>query len=247
MGGRPCRRGIAAAMGFVFAAGVARADSRVIDSHTAMVPAHGELRLEIGAGPEGSVLTSAGIGLFERLSLGLSYGMSEVIGRGTVVANPRPGIQFHALVLDQPGLPAIGIGWDSQGHGRWVRELDRYERKSPGFYAVATQNLVATSYDLLSAISGGINYSLEPNRQAMDLFLGVSQTFGRGLALLLDYDFALDDSAAMDGNRGYLDAGLQWKFGSGTHLRFLLRDLFGNYGGQGKVARELNFFYMLNL
>jgi hypothetical protein len=242
------RRGAAAAWVLaVVGCSAAHADTRIIDSHTAMVPIHGEVRLEIGAGPDGAVLTSATIGLFERLSLGMSYGMAEVLGRGTVVANPRPGVQFHALVLDQPGLPGIGVGYDSQGHGRWIESLDRYERKSPGFYAVATQNFLATSYDLMSSISGGVNYSLEPNRQAVDLFLGVSQTFGRGIALLLDYDFALDDSAAADGNRGYLDAGLQWRFGSDMHLRFLLRDLFGNYEGQGKVARELNFFYLLRL
>ena len=247
MGGRPYGRGIAAVACLACATGVANADSRIIDSHTAMVPAHGEVRLEIGAGPEGSVLTGASIGLFERLSLGMSYGMAEVLGRGSVIANPRPGIQFQVLVLDSPGLPAIGAGWDSQGRGRWMSHLDRYERKSPGFYVVGTQNFLATSYDLLSSISGGINYSLEPNRQAIDLFLGVSQTFGRGLAVLLDYDFALDDAANQDGNRGYLDTGLQWKFGESTHLRFLLRDLFGNYAGQGKVARELNFFYLLHL
>ncbi len=75
----------------------------------------------------------------------------------------------------------------------------------------------------------------------------MSQMFGRGLGVLLDYDFALDDAAAVDANRGYLDLGIQWKFSGGSHVRFLLRDLFGNYGGQGKVARELNFFYLLHL
>lgn len=242
MGGR---RGFLAIC-FLAAAPAAHADSRIIDSHTAMVPAHGEVRLEIGAGPEGSVLTAANVGLFERLSIGISYGMAEVIGRGDVVANPRPGIQFHALVLDEPQLPAIGVGYDSQGHGAWIESLDRYERKSPGFYAVASQNLLVTSYDLLTTLSGGVNYSLEANRQAMDVYLGLTQMFGRGLGILLDYDLALDD-AAVDANRGYLDLGFQWKFGGGSHVRFLLRDLFGNYGGQGKVARELNFFYLLRL
>ena len=104
-----------------------------------------------------------------------------------------------------------------------------------------------TSYDLLTSISGGVNYSLEPNQQSMDLFAGVSQTFGRGLAVLLDYDFNLDDHQANDGNRGYLDLGFQWRFGSGNHLRFLLRDLLGNYQSGGEVARELNFFYLLHL
>jgi len=224
-----------------------QADTRIIDSHTAMVPTHGEVRIEISAGPDGAVLSGASVGLFDRLAIGMSYGMSEVLGRGDVVANPRPGIQFHALILDEPKLPAIGVGYDSQGHGRWLDSLDRYERRSPGFYAVISQNLLVTSYDLLTSLNGGINYSLEPNRQAMDMFLGAEQTFGRGLALLLDYDFNLDDHAGLDGNRGYLDLGLQWRFGPGTALRFLLRDLLGNYQSEGKVARELGFFYMLHL
>lgn len=244
MGGRA--GGAAAALVLAWAAATA-ADTYIIDNHSAMVPAHGELRLEIGAGPDGSVLTGANVGLFERLTFGISYGMQEVLGRGDVEANPRPGIQFHALMLDEPGLPAIGVGYDSQGHGRWIDGSQRYERKSPGFYVVGTQNLLVTSYELLTAVSAGVNYSLEPNRQAMDLYVGAAQSFGRGLSVLLDYDFALDDDAGLDANRGYLDLGIQWRFGSGNHLRFLLRDLLGNWGGQGKVARELNFFYLLRL
>lgn len=225
----------------------ADADSHIIDSPTAMVPAHGEMRLEIGAGPEGSVLTGVRVGLFERISFGLSYGMQEVLGRGDITVNPRPGIQFHALLLDAPSLPAIGFGFDSQGHGRWMDDKDRYERKSPGFYAVGTQNLLVTSYQILTSISGGMGYSLEPNRQALDFFAGLTQQFGRGLGFLVDYDLSLDDDAGLDANRGYLDVGLQWRFGSGNHLRFLLRDLLGNYQGSGKIARELNFYYLVRL
>lgn len=229
------------------AAATAAADTHVIDSPTAMVPGHGQVRLEVGAGPEGSVLAGVRVGLFERMDFGLSYGMQEVLGRGDVEVNPRPGIQFHALVLDEPTLPAIGIGYDSQGRGRWIRDKDRYERKSTGFYAVATQNLLVTSYEILTSVSGGVGYSLEPNRQAIDFFFGMTQQFGRGLALLVDYDLGLDDDAGLDANRGYLDLGIQWRFGSGNHLRFLLRDLAGNYQAAGKIARELNFYYLVRL
>jgi hypothetical protein len=144
-------------------------------------------------------------------------------------------------------MPAFGLGFDSQGHGQWLDEFDRYERKSPGFYAVATQNLLVTSYELLSSVSGGISYSLEPNRQGIDFFIGAQQSFGRGLSVLLDYDFALDDDAGVDANRGYLDLAFQWRFGSGSAVRFILRDLLGNYLSEGKVARELNFFYLVHL
>lgn len=228
-------------------ASTAAADAYVIDSHTAMVPAHGEVRLGISAGPEGSVLTSAQVGVVDRIMIGVSYGMSEVLGRGSLEPYPRPGVQLHALLVDQPNLPAIGLGFDSQGHGQWLDDYDRYERKSPGVYAVLTQNLLVTSYELLSSVSGGVNYSIEPNRQGVDFFIGASQSFGKGLSVLMDYDFALDDDAGVDANRGYLDLGFQFRFGSGSHVRFLLRDLLGNYKNQGEVARELSFYYMLHV
>ena len=244
MGGRTFLRAVVV---LPLLAGAAAADAFIIASHTAMVPAHGELRLQIAAGPEGSVLTGASLGLVDRVSVGMSYGMAEVLGRGELEPNPRPGFQLQALLLDQPTMPAIAIGFDSQGHGRWIDNADRYERKSPGVYAVITQNLLVTSYELLSMVNGGLSYSLEPNRQSLDFFVGASQSFGQGLAVLLDYDFALDDEAGLDADRGYLDLGFQWRFGSGNCLRFLLRDLLGNYLGEGKVARELDFFYLLHL
>jgi hypothetical protein len=100
---------------------------------------------------------------------------------------------------------------------------------------------------LVSSVSGGVTYSLEPNRQGVDLYIGAQQSFGRGLSVLLDYDFGLDDDAGIDANRGYLDMGFQWRFGSGSAARFILRDLVGNYLGSGKVARELSFFYLVHL
>jgi len=245
MGGR--RASLWAVAAFALGASTARGETQVIDSPTAQVLGHGQLRLELGAGPEGSVLAGARVGLIERFDFGISYGMQEVLGRGPIDVNPRPGVQLRALVLDSPGLPAVAFGFDSQGHGRWLRDKQRYERKSPGFFAVATQNLLVTSYEILTSLSGGVGYSLEPNRQSIDLFVGATQQLGRGIGVVVDYDFGLDDNANLDADRGYLDLGMQWRFGSGNHLRFLLRDLFGNYEGQGRVARELGFYYLLQL
>jgi hypothetical protein len=244
MGGRAA---FSVAALLALAAGTAAADAYIIDSHTAMVPAHGEVRLGISAGPEGAVLTSAQVGVVDRVMIGVSYGMSEVLGRGELEPYPRPGLQLHALLVDQPNWPAIGIGFDSQGHGQWLEEFDRYERKAPGVYAVLTQNLLVTSYELLSSVSAGVNYSVEPNRQGIDFYLGAIQSFGKGLSVLIDYDLALDDNAGVDADRGYLDIGFQFRFGSGSHVRFLLRDLLGNYMNQGEVARELSFYYLLHV
>lgn len=221
------------------------ADTRVIDSPTAEPLGHGFMRWEIGVGAEGAVLSSVRVGLFERGQFGLAYGMLDVLGRGEVDANPRVGVLAELLLVDRVSLPAIALGFDSQGRGRWLDEHERYERKSHGFYAVATQNLAARSLPIVTSFSGGINFSMEGKKESFDLFVGMTQSFGRHFATMVDFDFGLDDR--LDADRGYLDLGFQWQFGGANHVRFVLRDLLGNQNDDGQVGRELNFFYLFRL
>lgn len=243
MGGRGL--GACAVCVLLGAAGASGADTRAIDTPTAEPLGHAYARWEIGAGPAGSVLSYFHVGIFDRLHFGLSYGMQEVLGRGPIDANPRPGFQAQALLLDAPGAPALAFGFDSQGRGRWHAEADRYEVKSPGLYGVATFNLASSEWPLLTALSGGVNYCFEGEARSIDFFASVMESIGSHFALLGEYDFGLDDPD--DLNRGFLHAGIQWRFGGGSHLRFLLRDLLGNASGDGKVGRELNFFYLFHL
>jgi hypothetical protein len=222
--------------------GAARADTRIIDDPTAEPLGRGFLRWEIGAGPEGSVLTSLGVGVLDRLQFGLSYGLQELIGEGDIEFNPRPGVQAQVLVLDAVGLPAVALGFDSQGRGRWLDASDRYERKSLGFYGVASWNLMAGSL-FLTSLSAGMNYSMEGARESPDFFAGVAEGIGRHFSLLLDYDFGWDDRGN-DQNQGYLDLGLQWRLERGAGVRLLFRDLFEN---AGPIGRELNFFYLFRM
>ena len=244
MGGRALR---AVGMALFLLPTIADADIRVIDSPTASTLGHGEMRWEIGVANEGAVLTSLKVGAFERVYFGVSYGMANALGRGEVDSNPHPGVQFQVLAYDEVGLPAIAFGFDSQGRGKHYPEENRYERKSPGFYGAVTQNILGQRWGVLTSLTGGVNYSMEGRRESFDLFTGASLTFGRSFSLLLDYDFNLDDRSDLDANYGYLDTGVQLEFGHGNHIRFLLRDLLGNYGGQGQPSRELNFFYLFRL
>ncbi len=231
----------------VFHPAVSRADIQIIDSPTASTLGHGEMRWEIGVANEGAVTTSLKVGAFERMYFGISYGMENALGRGDWELNPHPGVQLHVLAWDEIGLPSIAFGFDSQGQGEYFTEEQRYERKSHGFYGAVTQNLLGERWNVLTGLTAGINYSMEGKRESFDLFAGVSSTFGRNFSLLLDYDFGLDDRSGIDSNYGYLDFGVQLEFGRGNHIRFLLRDLLGNYRGQGQVSRELNFFYLFRL
>ena len=245
MGGRG-QGALASAIWMLFgAAGLARADTRVIDTPTAEPLGHAYARWEIGAGPSGSVLSSFHVGVFDRLHFGLSYGMQEVLGEGPIDANPRPGVQAQLLLFDAPGIPTLALGFDSQGRGAWLPDADRYEVKSQGLYGVATLHLAARDWPLLTALSGGANYCFEGEANSIDFFASIVESVGSHFALLGEYDFGLDDSDDM--NRGYLHAGIQWRFGGGSHVRFILRDLLGNADGDGDVGRELNFFYLFHL
>jgi hypothetical protein len=231
----------------VFLPAVSFADISIIDSPTASCLGHGEMRWEIGIANEGAVNTGLKVGAFERMYFGISFGMENALGRGDVESNPHPGVQLHVLAWDEIGLPAVAFGFDSQGQGEYFADETRYERKSLGFYGVVTQNLLGERWGVLTGLTGGVNYSMEGQRESFDLFAGISSTFGRNFSLLLDYDFGLDDRSGIDSNYGYLDFGVQLEFGRGNHIRFLLRDLMGNYRGQGQISRELNFFYLFRL
>ena len=106
--------------------------------------------------------------------------MQEVLGRGDIEVNPRPWIQFHALLLGptQPAGDRIRLRLAR------TRSLDRGQgslrTQVARLYAVGTQNLLVTDYRILTSL-GQFRYSLEPNRQALDFFAGLTQQFGRGL------------------------------------------------------------------
>ena len=55
---------------------------------------------------------------------------------------PHNSLGFSArlrLVEENIAVPAIDVGFSSQGKGAYVESLHRYSIKSPGFYAVVAQ------------------------------------------------------------------------------------------------------------
>ncbi len=189
----------------------------------------------------GGVLTGLRVGLGDHLNFGTTYGGANVIGTGAVYMNPRPEVNVRVrLIQETLVMPAIAVGFDSQGLGAYVDSLDRYERKSRGLYAVASKN-----WDLLGPFSlhGGFNYSFEGRAFDSDpnLFLGVIKAFGP-VDLALEYDFALNDNEAGDGgfvteSHGYLDLALGWNINENFRVSIDARDILS--GELGDVGQDL--------
>jgi hypothetical protein len=202
----------------------------LVDIPTAGMLAKGSYALDVDFYQEGGVLLSFTVGVFNRLSLGLSYGGSRLIGSDDPSMNRLPGVNVKVRLLEESiMLPALALGFDSQGRDGYLKDLSRYVIKSPGFYAALSKN-----YALLGffSIHGGVNYSLEraDGDRDINVFAGVEKTVGPAISLVAEYNLGVNDShgEAIGKGRGYLNGGVRWSLGSGLTLGVNLKDLIKN-------------------
>lgn len=227
----------------IFAQGSSGTDAKyeyrnLIDLPTAGIVEKGFVGVSIDVMPLGVVVSKIEVGVFENFSFGISYGGNNIIGRGKITGYKLPGINLRARIFNESEtLPAITLGFDSQGKGEFNKTLNRYEIKSPGFFAVASKNF--DFYGYLS-IHGQINYSLErdDNDKDLNLGFGFEKTLGPKLSIVGEYDFAINDNtnSSIGEGTGYLNLGIRWSIGDGLTLGLNLRDLLDNKKISGSRA-----------
>ncbi len=154
----------------------------LVDMPTAGILEKGFVGITMDVMPAGVVISKLEVGVFTNFSFGLSYGAANLIGSGNPDWYSLPGINARIRLFDETEtIPAITLGFDSQGKGIYDDASNRFEIKSPGFFAA-----VAKNFELLGYLSlhGGINYSLERDDDDKDLngWIGLEKTIG-GISL----------------------------------------------------------------
>lgn len=202
----------------------------LVDRPTAGMLHRGNYYISANFYQRGGVLFSVAVGLLDRFSFGISYGGTDVLGSEKPQMNPNPGVNVKLRVLEESAVaPAVAIGFDSQGKEPYVDSLNRYTIKSPGFYAVASQNY-AFAGNL--SIHGGVNLSTERDDGDKDLnfFFGAEKSLGKDISLLAEYDLAINDNSAdaLGRGRGYLNLGLRWSWGKGLVIGLDLKNIMKN-------------------
>lgn len=202
----------------------------LIDLPTAGVLEKGYVGVTMDVMPYGVVMSKIEVGVFTNFSFGISYGGSNIIGMGKVDWYKLPGVNIRARIINETeSLPAISIGFDSQGKGIYNKELERFHIKSPGFYAAVSKNYQFFGY---LSIHGLINYSLErdDNDKDLNLGFGFEKTIGNSVSIVGEYDFAINDNTgnSLGDGTGYLNLGLRWSMDDGLTLGLNLRDLLDN-------------------
>lgn len=224
-----------ASVSSVRAQGSSGADAKIesrylIDLPTAGMIGHGSFALDVDFFQSGGMLTEVSVGVFNRLLFGLSFGGTSIIGTDKPIWNSTLGVQAKLRVIDESvALPAIAIGFSSQGKEMYIDNLSRYTIKSPGFYAVGSKN-----YRAMGTLSfhGGVNYSLEhgDNDDDINFFGGVEKSLGSFISVLGEYNLGINDGngQALGRGRGYFNIGIRVSIGNGLSLGFAFKDLLKN-------------------
>lgn len=202
----------------------------LVDIPTAGLLDRGSFAFDVNFFQAGGVVLGLSAGVLDRLNFGISYGGTNIIGSEPPLWNKLPGVNIKFRLFDESEVvPAIAIGFDSQGKETYIDSLERYTIKSPGFFAVGSKNYAILGF---LSIHGGINYSLERKDGDKDInaFIGAEKTIGEDISIMLEHDFGFNDShrEALGRGRGYLNFGVRWSLGSGFTFGFDLKDIIKN-------------------
>lgn len=228
----------------------------LVDLPTAGTLPRGHFNIGVRLYPNGGAIGKTDIGLSNRLTLGISFGGEGVISNDDPNWNPKIEFNIKFRVIDElEYFPAVTAGFCSQGFGAYNEEYDRYTFKSRGFYAVVSRSFYF--YQWTSGWHFGVNYSLEKDvdeEKDVSVFAGFDATFKYNLALLLEYDAALNDdrSTLPDGRpnvfggkgRGYMNLGIKWLFAENLELAAHLKDLLLNRRESDTITREITITYI---
>ena len=218
----------------------------LIDVPSAKTLPAGEIETELRIYTNGGLLSSLIVGVTDKFSLGVSYGGENIIGTGKVNLNPQPCVHLRYLVLKEHFLsPALLIGFNSQGYGKYDKKLKRYAVKSRGLYAVVSKN---TSFLGGIGIHGGVNWSLENEDGDSDpnFFAGFHKRMGPSLVILGEYDTAINDNSnnAIGSGKGYLNLGVRWSFAQRLFVEFSWKNILENGKRVEGSSREVKLFYL---
>ncbi len=218
----------------------------LIDTPTAGTLLRSSFKAEIRAYANGGLLGGIDAGITDRLMFGISYGGTNLIGEGKIDWNPQPGVNIRYRLFEEDlTIPALVLGYDSQGYGAFVDSTKRYSEKSRGVFVSASKNFAFLG---TFGVHGGVNYSFENNDgdKDLNLFLGFDKSINPELLIVGEYDFALNDNdgQALGAGNGYLNLGIKWIFAGKMNIDFFLKNLLENKNNHPHMSREIRISYV---
>ncbi|MFH1213858.1 MAG: hypothetical protein V1681_07200 [Candidatus Neomarinimicrobiota bacterium] len=215
---------------------------------TAGVLPRGSYGVECRLFPDGGLWGQISVGVSERFMFGVAYGGGGIIGDQKINWYRQPGVEIkYRFTEESVNWPALVLGFSSQGFGNYIDSLKRYETKARGFYVALSKN-----YRFLGnlGVHGGINYNpLEKTDHDADpsFFLGIDKDLNSEIAILAEYDAALNDNhsdkSMLGRGRGYLNAGVRWRLVDKFTVEIDFNNILLNRKEVDFMTRELKFTF----
>ncbi|MBI5324598.1 MAG: hypothetical protein HZB41_04900 [Ignavibacteriae bacterium] len=183
---------------------------------------------------------------FSSFNLGLSYGGSNILGNQEITWQNLPGIQVRIRLFDESiSLPAIMIGFISQGSGVYLSQLKRFQNMSAGFFLSGSKFYKWKIGSI--GFHGGINYSIEPSfsDRNPNFYCGIEQFIGNRGSINVEYNANLDEKPNMViDKRGLLNLSLRYGFTQNMTIDFQFIDLLNHIKGGKGALRRLGIEYI---
>ena len=199
------------------------ADLYYLDEPAPVSLRHGEYMVSARLHSGNGLLARGAVGLFDRVTLGLSYGVDTVLGHGAPSFGQPLAFQVRALGLEEGSwYPSVMGGYESQGYDGWAS--DRFRTLPQGVYLVFAKTFWSTRTEL----SAGANY-LPLASQPFDGHIAVREFVFPDWDLLLEYDLALNDGVMRSRFfSGLLNVGIGATLGGNLNLKLGLRDILNS-------------------
>lgn len=207
----------------------------------------------------GGMVPKLSIGISQKLTLGVSWGIQNLIGDNKISFNKDyPEYHFKYRLFDEDMVkPAVVIGFDSQGRGRYREVINqdnsesyfRYQHKSFGYYLVASKNYLLMGN---MGVHIGLNKSLESyDDDDINLFIGIDKEINKSISFMMEYDAMLNDNdnqydyeeLTIGKGIGYLNAGFRWLIADNILVELNFNDINRNQKVSQTAHREFKFIY----
>ncbi|HTW90397.1 MAG TPA: hypothetical protein VMH22_01630 [bacterium] len=191
-----------------------------IDQPVPISLAHAEYYIGGRVWGSGGIMMRVALGLFDRVTLGMSYGGDSILGAGKpkFFDRYRPDVQARIAVLQEQGyVPNLVLGFESQGYDDC--DSQKYSVREKGGYLCVgkTLDVIDTHCQL------GVNYW-----GGFDGFLALNALLPGSAELMLEYDPAFNDHDKALRHRGFLNFGIEWTVADRVRMVVGLRDILGN-------------------
>jgi hypothetical protein len=208
-----------------------RADLYYLDQPAPVSLQHGEFLLSGRLQAGGGVMARAAVGLFNRITLGVSYSVDSLLGSATPRLGPQTiGIQARLLGVEEgTWIPAILAGFESQGYDGYIDSANRFQTLPPGVYLV----MAKTFWSTRTEVSAGANYKTGSAPTGFDAHVAVREMYPLDWGFIMEYDLALNDPQSKSTIPGLLNFGVTRTLGSSVEVKAGLRDIFSYHKGNG--------------